>query len=359
MDRFNLELPINATGLGNVGWGIAYEMFQRGLTPNIFPLGQIDLRPFKEDHNFNFWLEQGIKKALKDFQNYPTITLWHINGSHKKIGAKNVLYTVHEASEITPVEKEILSGHDHVCVTSSYSKTVFSKGGVEAEVVPNFFDAIHFRKLSRKYKQEGVITFGLFGKFEKRKHTINQVISWANKYAGNKEFRLNALIHNHFIDPNVLHQQIHQIFGGKTVPFNINFLGWCEKNVDFNEIINQTDISLNLNGAEGFNLTNLTSLCLGKQNVVLNAHAHLDYCTEENSILVEPNGMSDIYDGQFFVKGSDFNQGDFYTFTQEAAHEAFDVAVQRVKDGIVNTEGEKLKDKFTVGGTVDKLLGLL
>ncbi len=357
--KFNLELPINATGLGQVGWGVAYEIFSRGLECNLFPIGQIDLRPFKEDHNFNFWLEQGIKNALKDFQKHPTVTIWHVNGSHKTLGAKNILYTVHETSEITPVEKEVLSGYDGVCVTSTYSQKAFAAGGVEASVVPNFFDAIHFQKINRKYKQGDVITFGLFGKFEKRKHTINQIVCWANKYAGNKDFRLNAMIHNHFLDPNILNQQIHQMFGGKPVPFNINFLGWQEKNVDFNEILNQSDITLNLNGAEGFNLTNLTSLCLGKQNVALNAHAHLDYCNKKNSILVEPNGTSDISDGVFFVQGADFNQGEFYNFAQEDAHAAFDIAVQRVKGSIKNFEGEKLKDKFTVGNTVDKLLALL
>src|SRR5687767_279058 len=131
MEKFNIEVPCNATGLGQVGWGVLYEIFKRGLKPNIFPVGQIDLRPFVQDAKFGFWLEQGIKKALKKFQDYPTIKLWHISSSERHLGSgKQILFTAHELDGLTPEEIEILKGYDEIFVTSNYSKEIFTKHGI-------------------------------------------------------------------------------------------------------------------------------------------------------------------------------------------------------------------------------------
>ncbi len=143
------------------------------------------------------------------------------------------------------------------------------------------------------------------------------------------------------------------------MPFNIQDYGFQETNEQLNLLMDATDVFISLSGAEGFDLPCLNNLCLGKQSVILNAHAHKSYATAKNSILVEPNGTTPIEDGIFFQKDGLVNVGNMYSFTQEAAWAAMDEAVARVKKGVVNKEGKKLAKVFSVEKTVDKLLSFV
>ncbi len=358
MSNFNLEIPINNLSLGQVGYGVVYEIYKRGLSPNIFLIGNPDLRSFNQDVNFQYWLDGCLKKAQREFtKDQATISLWHISGSHKRITNKSILWTVHECDTLTPTEINILSKHDQVLVTSNYSKEVFNSYGIGAEVCPNYFDHLHFKPI--EVPKPDAITFGVFGKLEKRKHTRNTIVSWANQFGNKKEYRLVCCIWNAFINNDLQAQEINHWFGGKC-PYNITFLNFQEKNEEYNKILNSIDVGIFLSGAEGFNIPALTCLALGKQCIVLNAHAHKDFATEENAILVEPSGKEDISDGIFFQKGAEFNQGEMYKFSQEDAHEAYEKAVDKIKNGcIVNEAGFRLQEDFSVKNTVDTLLSYL
>jgi hypothetical protein len=109
-----------------------------------------------------------------------------------------------------------------------------------------------------------------------------------------------------------------------------------------------------MSGAEGWNLPSFNSTCLGKWSIVLNSTSHKDWANKDNSILIEPDGKEEVYDNIFFKKGSDFNQGHIYTFNEEEFIEAMNLAESKCKS--LNTEGEKLKDKFTYKNTLDRIL---
>lgn len=358
---FNLEIPINPTSFGQVGWGVCYEIFKRGLTPNIFPIGEVDLRAFQEDTNFTFWLQMCIEKAPREFSaNDPTITLWHINGSHKRLSnKKNILWTAHETSMLTPTEANILNNYQKVFTTSNYSKKIFTDAGVKnVKWCPNYFDSIHLHKIETPKLPNDPITFGLSGKLEKRKNTRDIIVSWANMFAGKSEYRLNCCIFNPFLDPDMQSREIHSWFGGR-IPWNIKILPFQVKNSDYNKDFNSWQIDLSgLSGAEGWGLPCFSSICLGKTAIVLDAHAHKDYATKSNSILVEPNGEVEIYDGAFFQKGHQFNQGNMFTFSQDAAHEAFKKALDNLENPAIVKESSKLRKQFSVANTVDTLLNI-
>ena len=62
-------------------------------------------------------------------------------------------------------------------------------------------------------------------------------------------------------------------------------------------------------------------------------------------------------DGVFFQEGQPFNQGTFYTWTEEEAIGAMEEAEE--KAGQINTEGVKMGDKMTYSKTVDSILSLI
>ena len=59
-------------------------------------------------------------------------------------------------------------------------------------------------------------------------------------------------------------------------------------------------------------------------------------------------------DGVFFQEGHPFNQGTFYTWTEEEAVCAMEEAEE--KTGEINKEGVKMGDKMTYSKTVDSIL---
>ena len=136
---------------------------------------------------------------------------------------------------------------------------------------------------------------------------------------------------------------------------NINFLPHLKTNTEVNDFLNAIDIDLTgLSGAEGWNLPSFNASCLGKWSIVLNATAHKDWANNSNSIIVDSNGIEPCYDGKFFQEGSPFNQGNIYTWDSDVVAQAMDIAVS--KKGQINTEGEKLKEEFSYGRSVDRLL---
>ena len=96
---------------------------------------------------------------------------------------------------------------------------------------------------------------------------------------------------------------------------NVNFLPFMPKNSQVNDYLNSIDIDLGgMSGAEGWNLPSFNATCLGKWSIVLNCSAHKDWANEENCILLNPSGKEPVYDKIFFQEGSEFNQGNIYTF---------------------------------------------
>lgn len=355
---FNLEIPINSLSFGQMGWGIAYEMFKRNLEPNIFPIGEVDLKSFKRDANFEYWLQNCCKKAALDYAaDDPTFTLWHINGSFKRLTNKNALWTAYESSSPTKTEVNICNKFETVFFTSNYAKDSFEKAGLKnAKWLPNYFDEIHLKNLDLQYVGQKPITFGLVGKLEKRKNTAQILASWANLYGNKKEYQLICCIFNPFIHPEQQIAEINQIFGGQK-PWNIELLPFTDKNSDFNIILDRIDIDISgLSGAEGWGLPCFNSLCLGKICVVLDAHAHKDYANSENSTLVEPSGKLDISDGRFFHHGAEFNQGDMFTISLESAQESFKKAVDKLTTCGKLDGRPELVEKFNVKNTVNRIL---
>ena len=100
--------------------------------------------------------------------------------------------------------------------------------------------------------------------------------------------------------------------------------------------------------------TAFNATALGKWSIVSNCSSHKDWATEENSILVDPVGKQPCYDNFFFKEGNPFNQGEYYKLNGDDILKSFDRAVEKV--GQKNTEGTKLRGKFTYSKTVDAIL---
>lgn len=354
--RLTVNAPVNGVSFGNVSYNILREIFRKDYEISYFPIGdKINVETYnKINPKFNEYLNNAAAKRLETFDvNNACFKLWHINGSEVRHAKKQALLTFHETSKLTPTEINILKNQDCIFVTSSFTKSVFESYDIKnVYFVPLGFDE-DFNKTDVKYLEDK-IHFGLFGKFEYRKNTARIIKKWLKIFGNNPKYQLSCAVVNPFLDKNTFQNQVMMILEGKSYN-NINFLNYMPTNSEVNDYLNSIDIDLGgLSGSEGWNLPSFNATCLGKWSVVLNATAHKDWATKDNSILIEPSRMKEAHDGMFFNKGQSFNQGEFFDITDEEIESAILKASEFAKTP--NPNGEKLKEKFTYRATTESIL---
>ena len=360
MAEFALHLPLNGVSFGQVSTALLREFHQRGVQPCLFTIGQSDLSSQETTPDFNKWIESGIKKAFECYdRNTPIFKLWHLNHDSLTSYAKEqTLFTFYELDYPTSIEANIANNQKAVIVSSNYAKENLEKYGIQnCKYIPLGFDKDNFHVKKEDYLK-GKIVFNLTGKLEKRKHHAKIIKAWLKKYGNNKDYVLQCAIANPFMKEEDFKASISQIMEGKSY-FNINFLGMMQKNSLYNDFLNSGNIILGMSGAEGWGLPEFQSVALGKHSVILNASAYKDWATNENSILVEANGKEDSADGVFFKNGGPYNQGQIFTFDEDAFIEGCEKAIERHKASPENVAGLELQDKFTYKKTVDAIMEVM
>jgi len=354
-----INCPINALSFGNVSVNILKALHRKNVDICFFPIGdKTQLEAFdKTEKDFIEYLKEASSKRFNKIKkDLPTLKIWHIHGSETRYTPHQSLFTFHETSELTEIEKNLLMLQDNVFVSSNYTKNIFEMNGVEnVHFTPLGFDT-DFCDTGKEYLPEK-IHFGLMGKFEQRKNTARIIKTWLKVFGNNPKYLLSCAITNPFLDNATLQNEFVKITEGKNYN-NLNIVPYMQTNSDVNDFINSIDIDLTgLSGGEGWNLPAFNSTALGKWSVVMNATAHKDWATKENSILIEPSKLKDCYDGVFFKQGNAFNQGQFFDITDEEMESAIlDSATYAKKP---NPEGLKLQSKFTYDGTVETILNAI
>ena len=369
IDKLIVEAPLNPLSLGNVSFNIIYELYKKGIKVLYLPIGQPDIGNYKTNEDFRNWLQDANNRFFSEFKrDIPTLKIWHINGSWQFPSDKKFLATFHECDTATSEELNIVKNTNKTFFCGSYSSNIFNDLGAKTYNYNLGFDTTSFSKVEKKKFDDKRIQWFLGGKFEARKNTAQILNLWAKKYGkkmgesyklGEQIHVLNVCVFNPFIGGNQDEVRINnerllaQSLEGQRY-CNIQFFPFLDRDT-FNQLLNDSDIDLTgLSSAESWNLPAFNMTCLGKWSIVLNATGHKAWATDENSILVQPNGKRSCVDGMFFQPNSPFNRGQFYTFDNEEVLKAMEIAVTKV--GTPNINGEKLVNQFTYQKTVEYLI---
>jgi len=351
-----VNAPINALSFGNVSINILRELYKKNIDLSFFPIGdKAEMDAYdKIDADFIKYLQSATNdRYAKISKTTPSLKLWHIFGSETRYSKNQSLFTFHEVSEVTSIEKNLLNLQDNIFVSSNYTKNIFNINGIEnVTYVPLGFDK-DFHITNKTYLQDK-IHFGILGKFENRKNTARIIKSWLKLFGNKPEYQLSCAITNQFLDKARFQNELLKVIEGKQYN-NLNFIPYMQTNSEVNDYLNSIDIDLGgLSGAEGWNLPSFNATALGKWSVVLNATAHKDWATKDNSILIEPSSLKDCYDDIFFKKGQAFNQGQFFDITDEEIENAILKSISYAKTP--NPQGLKLQEQFTYKKTVETIL---
>ena len=354
--RLLVNAPINALSFGNVSVNILRELFKKNIDLVFFPIGdKAEMDAYdKIDHDFVKYLQSATNdRYSKISKDIPSLKLWHIFGSETRYSKNQSLFTFHEVSEVTNLEKNLLKLQDNIFVSSNYTKNIFNLNGLDNVThVPLGFDN-DFQITNKTYLQDK-IHFGILGKFENRKNTARIIKSWLKLFGNKPEYQLSCAITNPFLDKARFQNELLKVLEGKNYN-NLNFVPYMQTNSEVNDYLNSIDIDLGgLSGAEGWNLPSFNATALGKWSVVINATAHKDWATKDNSIIIEPSSLKDCYDDVFFKKGQSFNQGQFFDISDQEIDDAILKSLSYAKTP--NPEGLKLQKEFTYEKTVETIL---
>ena len=354
--RLLVNAPINGLSFGNVSVNILRELFKKNIDLVFFPIGyKAEMDAYdKIDPDFVKYLQAATNdRYSKISKNIPSLKLWHIFGSETRYSKNQSLFTFHEVSEVTNIEKNLLKLQDNIFVSSNYTKNIFNLNGLDNVThVPLGFDN-DFQITNKTYLQDK-IHFGILGKFENRKNTARIIKSWLKLFGNKPEYQLSCAITNPFLDKARFQNELLKVLEGKNYN-NLNFVPYMQTNSEVNDYLNSIDIDLGgLSGSEGWNLPSFNATALGKWSVVINATAHKDWATKDNSILIEPSSLKDCYDDVFFKKGQSFNQGRFFDISDQEIDDAILKSVSYAKKP--NPEGLKLQKQFTYEKTVETIL---
>jgi hypothetical protein len=352
-----LEIPLNRLSFGNVSYNLVRELHKLNVDIGIFPIGNVDLSAFNVAEELKSYIEKAINQRW-DFlkKDIPCLKLWHLNGSENRKNKDQFLFTFYECNEPTNEEVALCAHQDLTFFSSREARKHFeNKGVTNSRSIPLGLDP-EFYRTNKTYLKD-VVHFGLMGKYENRKHTQKIIRAWLKKYGNNNKYQLSCCINNPFFKPEQMQNIINQTLEGSHYN-NINIIPPLDKNAEVNEFLNAIDIDLTgLSGGEGWNLPAFNATCLGKWSIVLNSTSHKDWATKENSILIEPSGEMPVFDGVFFEKNRPFNQGTFYTWTEEEAVTAMEKAEAKV--GQLNTVGVEMGDTMTYSKMVEDILAYI
>ena len=351
-----VNAPISSLSFGNVSVNILRELFKKNIDLIFFPIGdKAEMEAYdKIEPDFVKYLQAATNdRYSKISKDIPSLKLWHIFGSETRYSKNQSLFTFHEVSEVTNIEKNLLSLQDRIFVSSNYTKNIFNLNGLDnVTYVPLGFDN-DFQITNKTYLQDK-IHFGILGKFENRKNTARIIKSWLKLFGNKPEYQLSCAITNPFLDKARFQNELLKVLEGKQYN-NLNFVPYMQTNSEVNDYLNSIDIDLGgLSGAEGWNLPSFNATALGKWSVVINATAHKDWATKDNSILIEPSSLKDCYDDVFFKKGQSFNQGQFFDISDQEMDNAILKSLSYAKTP--NPEGLKLQKQFTYEKTVETIL---
>lgn len=334
-----LFFPINSTSLGASALHIL-ENFEQPFSLNVIG-GQPDVSSFEPlSKEFAGRVSAAIEHGFEKHNVLDTsIKLWHPFASLERITQKQILYTFHEVDAITSGEKNALNQQEAIIVPSNYVKEVFEKYGiiVPIYVVPLGVDRKVFYPLEKYKNKDTPYTFLMAGKFEARKLHFEILQAFAGTFAGNPKVKLRCCISNRFMDMNNVYQLIqNKIFGGK-IPSNIEFIDWLPTERHFADFLSHGDCLVSPSRAESFNLPLLQALSAGIQVVTNANHAHADYITNRNAIVLKDSGMETAKDDVFFRNDGKTNTGQW-----------FSIQVNEIARGMI--EAYKLGRKFNLNG---------
>jgi glycosyltransferase involved in cell wall biosynthesis len=290
----NILAPINQLGYGIAGLNIVKNLSSSAL----WPIGQVQVTN-EADATL---IRKAISHTIMPDFNAPCIRIWHQHDMSQFVGKGcHIGFPFFELDEFSTIEKHHLNSLDKLFVTSKWAKIIaeneLSINADDIYIVPLGVDENIFYPQQVPNKQTTV--FFNCGKWEIRKGHDVLVKMFNEAFNIEDDVELWMMCENPFLDENESAKWKNLYLNSK-LGSKIRLIPRALTQIEVYNIMLQTDCGIFPSRAEGWNLELLEMMACGKPVIATNYSAHTEFCTPQNSYLIDIDSVEDAYDGKWF-----------------------------------------------------------
>ena len=356
-----LHGPIGFTGYGVVVANLIKAFSQTNVIPQIFPLTTTRGAPpfFADSEEDKQLYEKLLKEQIENGfdASAPTVKVWHQFDLAERIGkGKYIAFPFFEIDKLNQREIVHLNIPDQLIVSSTWAKNILINNHIKTpiSVVPlgvntNIFD----HKLSVPKDSNSPYVFIMIGKWEIRKgyDILLQMFNKAFTEKDNVELWILASSDPTCFDNNEL-SSWHTYYESSPLSNKIKIFPRLKTQADVASVIAKADCGIFLNRAEGWNLDLLEVMSMNKPVITTNYSAHTEFCTKDNSYLIDIDTLEPAYDGKWF-----FGHGNWAHIGPKQQDQIISLMQQVVRENTrTNKDGILTGQKLSWNNTVQKMI---
>ncbi len=299
MNKLNYNCAINHTGYGLVSSNLLKELYKLcDLT--LFPIGSCSMET-EQDHE----LIKQLAYINKDFDGKaPCFKLWHQFDLANRIGAgKYFTYSFFELDTLSRQDKLHLNCSDEIFVPCQWAKDVLQNNGIDKKihVAPPGVNRSIFDKKLYTTQQNSNYIFQTIGKWEVRKSHDILLSIFQKAFPTETDVELIILAAEHTNG----YSNEEELQKWKTMysqDMRVNVIPGVSLHSDIAKIMAVSDCGIYISRGEGWDLELLETMSMDKPVIASNYSAHTEFCTTDNSYLVDITETEPAYDGKAFQK---------------------------------------------------------
>lgn len=298
--KINLNCPIGKTGYGITSLNILKALDRLGIDVSLFPIGGSNVELNSESEKE---ILQRVFNNSKEFdRDAPCLKIWHQFDLAQRIGSgKYFAFPFFEVDTLKPLEKVHLNSTDHIFVASKWAKEILEKNDIvkPISVAPLAVDGDIFSLPTKIRMQNDNYVFFHIGKWEYRKAQDFIVKAFSQAFTKEDNVELWMMCDNPFLSKNETQNYI-DMCASSPIAHKIKVYERVPTQYHLANFIHHADCGLFPSRAEGWNNSILESMSLSKPIITTNYSAHTEYCTAENSYLVDIDELEVANDARWF-----------------------------------------------------------
>jgi len=291
--------------LGSTGYGITSINIIKGLNnipnlrTNIFPIGQnIHVNNDLEKHI----VQKGLANVRESYNHEaPCLKIWHQHDLYARIGNGHYYaFPFFEIDKLHDYEIHQLNQCRGIFASSKWAKDILLNNGVKSQIyiAPLAVDTQIF-SIPPKIRVSDTYKFLHIGKWELRKSHDFLLQAFDAAFSDADNVELILVPSNPFLNKEETDRWLSLVSSCK-LKNKIKILPRLNTQHDLASLIFDCDCGIYLSRAEGWNNEILETMALNRPIIATNYSAHTEYCTKDNSFLVDIDELELANDGKWF-----------------------------------------------------------
>lgn len=297
--KININSPIGKTGYGITSWNIAKQLYLLNIDVTLFPIGgNIELNGREEQI-----IAEKLLDGIKNFDSSaPFLKIWHQNDLAFRVGYGDYYsFPFFELDTFDSREIHHMNSCDYMFTTCRWAKNILRNNDIEIPITiaPLGVDTTIFNVPNKIRVDSGKYIFGHIGKWEKRKSQDFLLKAFESAFTDQDNVELWLVPHNPFLNEQETQSWL-KLVGENKLRDKIKIYQRLPTQYHLAELIFNIDCGIFLSRAEGWNNEILECMAMSKPVITTNYSAHTEYCTEDNSFLVDIDDIEVAQDGKWF-----------------------------------------------------------